>query len=66
MAKKIKRYMLLIPGYDIVEDGDEEYSTDELMDKYPEPKWRPVTVNFVGEYVQEDDPPVRRLIQTIA
>jgi len=56
---KKKRYFLLNIG-DLVEDGDEEFSADELMDKYPEPKWRPVTVNFIGETVQEEDPPVRR------
>ena len=60
MPKK-KNYYLLNVG-DIVEDGDEEYSADELMDKYPEPKWRPVAVIFVGEAVQDEDPPVRRLM----
>ena len=50
---------------EIVEDGDEEYSADELMD---EPvRWRPVPVNFIGEAVQEaSDPPVRRAINVSA
>jgi hypothetical protein len=57
------RYILLNVG-EIVEDGDEEYIEDELDDvDCPEPSWRPVSVNFIGEYVQEIDPPVRRRIK---
>ena len=58
-------YRLLEVG-EIVEDGDEEYSADELMDDplCPEPKWRPVAAEFIGEAVQEYiDPPVRRKIE---
>jgi hypothetical protein len=58
----MKHYRLLNIG-EIVEDGDEEYSSDELMDDVdcPCPEWRPVSVTFIGEAVQEAiDPPVRR------
>jgi hypothetical protein len=58
----MKHYRLLNIG-EIVEDGDEEYSSDELMDDVdcPCPEWRPVSVTFIGEAVQEAiDPPIRR------
>lgn len=57
----MKIYYLLDVG-DIVEDGDEEYSENEIFMKQdcPQPQWRPVTVEFIGEAVQEIDPPVRR------
>lgn len=54
------RYILLNVGEKVL-DGDEEYSVDELDDvDCPEPCWRPVSVTFIGECVQEIDPPVRR------
>jgi hypothetical protein len=54
------RYRLLEVG-ERVEDGDEEYAADELMDLPA--AWRPVAVEFIGEAVQETtDPPVRRAI----
>jgi len=53
------RYRLLMVS-EIVEDGDEEYSANELMNE-PE-AWRPVAAEFIGEAVQENDPPVRRAI----
>jgi len=58
---KIK-YILLNVG-DIVEDGDQEYSPDRidmLDDSVSHPKWHDVSVTFIGEAVQENDPPVRR------
>jgi len=61
---KIK-YILLNVG-DIVEDGDQEYSPegidriDMLDDSVSHPKWHDVSVTFIGEAVQENDPPVRR------
>lgn len=53
------RYRLLTVG-EMVEDGDEEFAANELLDE-PE-AWRPVAAEFIGETVQENDPPVRRAI----
>jgi hypothetical protein len=53
------RYRLLAVGQ-TVEDGDEEYSANELMDEAE--AWRPVAAEFIGEAVQENDPPVRRVL----
>lgn len=47
----MKRYILLNVG-EKVKDGDEEYDFVE---------WRPVSVEFIGEAIQEIDPPVRRI-----
>lgn len=58
----MKRYILLNVG-EIVEDGDEEYSAIDngfVVEPY---KWRSVAVEFMGEGVQEIDPPVRRRIK---
>lgn len=56
-----KQYRLLNVG-EKVQDMDQEYSADELNDDTlsPEPRWRDVAVEFIGEAVQENDPPVRR------
>jgi len=58
---KIK-YILLNVG-DIVEDGDQEYSPEgiDMLDDSVSPlEWHDVSVTFIGEAVQENDPPVRR------
>jgi len=56
------RYILLNVG-ELVEDGDEEYSALDNEAAVELERWRPVSVNFIGEYVQEIDPPVRRRIK---
>jgi len=60
--KIMKKYILLNVG-DEVRDSDEEYSAlDNGVTVAPQ-RWRPVAVEFIGETVQEIDPPVRREIR---
>lgn len=56
------RYCLLNVG-EIIQDGDEEYAPDPEWE--PDYKWKSVSVEAMGEAVQDVDFPIRRLVRRL-